>query len=346
MATFTVDLLTGNVYLFSGDFLGSGGTSPTPGSTYPEVNLYSELPDPTAHSGEIYVVRSSSGEYILNRKEAGLYFSNGVLWRRLGNIPSFFTSDNFQIIDYNDTTKIINFDLSGITTNNVRTLKVQDSDGTIAYLTDLNSKVDLSVFNDYTANTAPNTFVDWTTFNSYTGNTLSLINAKQDKLIEGDYISINNNVISVTGLTGNVDNALQLIDTIGGQSVNNIESTPIEWTDVIYSGSGLSYTGGSRIYILEDGIFGISYVVNVNNNTSGNKNVGILIRKNGDTDVTPLSSASISLDEYNDTGTNVMPEYKVELKINDYIELIGFRIGSAGTAYTIPNGSWIKIKKL
>jgi hypothetical protein len=38
MATFTIDLLTGDVYLFTGDFTGSGGT-PTSGATYPEVNL-------------------------------------------------------------------------------------------------------------------------------------------------------------------------------------------------------------------------------------------------------------------------------------------------------------------
>jgi len=344
MATFTVDLLTGNIYLFNGDFLGSGGTTPSPGSTYPEVNLYSDLPNPTSHSGEIYVVRSSSGNYILNRKEAGLYFSNGVVWRRLGDIPSFFMSDNFHVIDYNDNTKTVQFELSGLSTNTNRILTIQDSDGTIAYLTDLNSKVNLAAFVDYTGNTAPNTFVDWTTFNTYSSNTLTLINAKQNKLIPGEYISINGDVISVTGITSN--SVLQLIDSIGGQSVNNIQSVAIEWTDEIFSGTGLLYSGGSRIYILEDGLYDISYVVNINNNTTGNKNVGILIRKNNIEDITPLSSASVSLDEYNDMGTNVMPEYKVGLNNNDYIELIGFRIGSAGTAYTIPNGSWIKIKKI
>ena len=50
MATFTIDLLTGDLYLFTGDFTGSGGT-PTSGSTYPEVNTVSELPTPASSSG-------------------------------------------------------------------------------------------------------------------------------------------------------------------------------------------------------------------------------------------------------------------------------------------------------
>ena len=127
MATFTVDLLTGNVYLFSGDFTGSGST-PSSGSTYPEVNLFSELPPAASNAGKIYVVRTSSGEYVLNRHEAGLYFSNGILWRRLGDIPSFFLSDNFQIIDSGDNTKGFEFVTSGITSNEFRQIEIQDSD--------------------------------------------------------------------------------------------------------------------------------------------------------------------------------------------------------------------------
>jgi len=51
MATFTIDLLTGQVYLFTGDFTGSGST-PTSGSTYPQASTYGALPTP-----EVQVVR-------------------------------------------------------------------------------------------------------------------------------------------------------------------------------------------------------------------------------------------------------------------------------------------------
>lgn len=342
MATFTVDLLRGDVYLFTGDFNGSGST-PTSGTTYPEVNLFSELPSAASQSGKIYLVRSSSGSYILNRKEAGLYFSNGLTWRRLGDIPSFFLSNNFKIIDSGDQTKGITFDLSGVSTNIFRTLKVQDSDGTIAYLADLNTKVDLSAFADYTGTTAPNTFVDWTYFSGYSATTLSLINTKQDKLIAGDNISISGNVISVTGITEN--QPLQIIDETGNQQVNNITPTPIEWTTIIFSGTGLNYTGGSRIYIQETGTYDISYVLNVNNDTGSNKNVGTVLRKNGNIDITPMSSASFTSNLQNDSATNVMPNYLIDLVNGDYIELIAFRIGFSGNVFTKENGSWIKIKK-
>ena len=65
MATFTIDLLTGRIYLFTGDFTGSGST-PTSGSTYPQVNVYSSLPPPAGASGEIYVVRNAEGTTVLD----------------------------------------------------------------------------------------------------------------------------------------------------------------------------------------------------------------------------------------------------------------------------------------
>ena len=342
MATFTVDLLTGDVYLFTGDFTGSGGT-PTSGSTYPEVNLYSELPAASSHSGEIYVVRVGSGDYVLNRKDAGLYFSNGLTWRRLGNVPPYFLDDNFQIIDTDDQTKGIEFEVSGVTTGTFRTLKVQDSDGTIALLADLDSKVDTAAFNDYTGTTAPNTYVNWVYFSGYSATTLSLINTKQDQLIEGDYISINGNVISVTGITEN--SSLQLIDTVGGQQVNNITATPIDWTTEVFSGTSLSYTGGSRIYIQETANYDVSYGLNVNSDSTSGKNIGTVLRKNSNEDISPLSSASFNLNLKNDSSTNSMPSYKVSLDSGDYIELMAFRIGYSGEVYTVENSSWIKMTK-
>lgn len=342
MATFTIDLLTGNAYLFTGDFTGSGST-PTSGSTYPEVNLYSELPSPSSESGKIYLVRSSSGSYVLNRNEAGLYFSNGLTWRRLGDIPSFFKSDNFQIIDSSDLTKGVEFETSGLSTNIFRRLKVQDSDGTIAYLTDLNAKVNTSAFNDYTGTTVPNTFVNKTDFNTYSASTLSLIGTKQNQLIAGDNISIAGDIISVTGISKN--NTLLIKDTVGGQQVNNVIATPVNWSTKVFSGTSLQYTGGSRIYIIDDGIYEMSYVLNVNNDTNRYKNVGTVLRKNSNEDITEMSTASVNLNLENDSSTNLMPSYLVSLNSGDYIELIAFRIGYSGEVYTKENGSWLKILK-
>lgn len=338
MATFTVDLLTGDIYLFNGDFTGSGGSTPTSGSTYPEVNLYSNLPAPILHSGEIYVVRTGSGDYILNRKDAGLYFSTGAVWRRLGDTPSYFKSDNFEVYDSIDNTKGVKFVTSGITSSLFRELKIQDSDGTIAYLTDLDAKVNVSAFADYTGNTAPNTYLSISDFDTYSGQTYTLIQGKQDTLTAGAGIDITNNVIST-----NVYKPLQITDTSGGVSVNNIQSVSIIWDNIIFTGTSLNFTGGSRIYIEDNGVYGISYNLNLMNTNNTLKNIGSIIRKNGNIDITPMSSASVNFDSINDSSSNNISEYFVTLVDGDYIELDVFRIGNSGTIYTVENGSWMKI---
>ena len=524
MATFTIDLLTGDVYLFNKTFSSSGGT-PTSGSTYPQVANYAALPSAAAHNGKIYVVLNPTGSYILNRKEAGLYYSNGLTWAILDNIPPYFASNNFQVYDSTVTSKGFSFVTSGITTGVFRKLKIQDSDGTIAYLTDLNAKLDKSVFITYTGNTltlintkasqasvatytgvtAPASYVSKAQFNTYTGNTVLLLNAKLDKsafvtftgttlpanyynksqinaytgatntlintkadkssiatytgttapnqfaskssintytgitapnqfaskssintytgitapaqfvgkaamntftgsTLPNNYVGktqfntytcntapiINNAITGVTNLgSGNsiagtsnrnatfksikagagigisttgtditiystgggtgstpTNTTLQLIDMSGNTDVNKIASTKISWTTQVYSGTSLNFTGGSRIYIQSSGLYDISYVLNVNNNTNNVINIGSVIRKNGNTDITSMSVSSLSYDLSNKTSSNTMPQYITTLTSGDYVELLAFRIGNDGVGNTVPNGSWIKIKKL
>ena len=176
-ASITVDLISGRVFLF--DCVGGGGTggTGTTGSTYPTVPLFSLLPPAGSHNDEIYVVINSEGQYVLNRKEAGMYYSNGIIWRRLGDIPSFFLSDNFQVVDSSDNTKGIEFITSGITGNTFRQFTWQDKDGTVALLTDIDGKVDESIFNFYTGTTAPATYLTISDFGVYSANTeVRLIN--------------------------------------------------------------------------------------------------------------------------------------------------------------------------
>jgi hypothetical protein len=99
---------------------------------YESVNTYADLPDATLHASEIYIVLTSTGVWLVNRKDAGLYYSNGAAWVRLGDIPSYFNSANFQIYDGTNNTKVAKFDLTGITTATTRTYTLPDSDGTLA----------------------------------------------------------------------------------------------------------------------------------------------------------------------------------------------------------------------
>jgi hypothetical protein len=149
MATFAINLLTGNSYLFDGTF--SGTTGSTSGTTYPQVGAFAELPTPaSSYNGEIYVVRTASGNYMTGIKDAGLYWSNGLDWVRLGDITQYFNSDNFQIYDGDDKTKGIEINTGGISSGVFRTITVPNKNGTLIYQADVNT---------YTGTTAPNTFL-------------------------------------------------------------------------------------------------------------------------------------------------------------------------------------------
>jgi len=54
---------------------------------YFKVNTYADLPPAGENVDEIYIVLVTTGIWGINRKRAGLYYSNGVAWGKLGNIP-------------------------------------------------------------------------------------------------------------------------------------------------------------------------------------------------------------------------------------------------------------------
>lgn len=269
MATFAVDILTGNVFLFSGDFGSStGGTTPT-GSTYTEVNVYSSLPSAASSSNLIYLVRNSEGITVKERHPAGLYYSNGTNWRYLGDTPDAFLSDKFQILDESDDTKGISFQTSGITTNEIRTITVQDSNGTIAYLTDLNSKVDISDFSTYTGTTAPSQYLGISDFNTYTGNTNTTITDKYDLTggtINGDvYITNDLRVSGDTVLSGVTDIPQNI--TYGTPRSTSLPSTNDTFNNVFVYGTGgpdLSniLTWSINWDLGNNGLYGFSFTTN------------------------------------------------------------------------------------
>lgn len=178
-----------------------------------------------------------------------------------------------------------------------------------------------------------------------TGHTHSYNNLT-NKLSGGTGVVITNNVINVTGSTSTTYSTLQLLDTTGGLNVNTIAVTPVTWVQQVFSGTSLSFTGGSRIYVRATGVYEISYALNIVNGGNSVKNIGSVIRKNTVTDITPLSSSSLSVDLINNTSTNSLPQYLISLSNSDYLELVAFRIGNSGTVSTKANGSWLKIKRI
>jgi hypothetical protein len=351
MATFTVDLLTGNIYLFSGDFSGSGST-PTSGSTYPQVQLYSNLPVAGSAAGMIYVVRQGTSGSTLNRRSSGFYFSTGAAWRFLGDTPEYFKSNTFQVYDSVDNTKGLSFVTSGVTSGAFRKLKVQNSDGTIAYLTDLNTKVNTSVFNMYTGTTAPATYVSNITFSGYTGTTLLLIQGKQDTLIAGTGISIAGNVISVTGSTTGttgttLNKRIQVVWTGTTATTNGNVVIPLDiiWDIISVSSDAYLWSGGSSVWIKSAGTYELQYHITLKNDTANETHsIGAHVIKNSV--ALPITAGAGMVVGIDASGEISLPPVVLTLANNDRLDLSVYRIGTGGNANLVSGSVYLLLNKL
>ncbi len=111
----------------------------TGSNPFPEATNFAALPDATLHNGEVYLVLNPTGVIWVNRKKAGMYISDGASptdWRYLGQQIENFNDATYNLFNDSDPTKIINEDLSGITTGTTRTYTRPDKGGTYALLDD------------------------------------------------------------------------------------------------------------------------------------------------------------------------------------------------------------------
>lgn len=101
---------------------------------YSEVANYSSLPAAADHTGEIYAVLAAEGVWLLSRKRAGFYYSDGISWTRLGDIKQAFNDANFTIFNNTDSSKQVKTDASGITIASVRTVTFDDADMDLSHV--------------------------------------------------------------------------------------------------------------------------------------------------------------------------------------------------------------------
>ena len=125
---------------FTGTFdvkgAGGGGASYIDG----EVQNFSALPQTigTPPVDSAYLVREAEGTWLLGRKPAGIYIRTANTgtrandWTYAGAFPDVFNDANFLLYDNGDSTKNLQFQLSGIDTATTRTLTAPNASGTIA----------------------------------------------------------------------------------------------------------------------------------------------------------------------------------------------------------------------
>lgn len=118
-----------------GAFFGGGGGG---GSQYTSVANYAALPAAAGVSGQTYEVLASQGTYFVNRKPAGLYYSDGVNWNYLAEATEAYFADNvLQFYDNSDNSKKLAFELSTISAATTRTATWPDKSGTVAMTSDI-----------------------------------------------------------------------------------------------------------------------------------------------------------------------------------------------------------------
>lgn len=120
-----------------------------------EVNTFAELPLATENVGSFYMVLNATGSrFLLNYKASGLYRSEGGSWIKKNNVGLYLNDDQFAVYNAVDNSKMISFDVSSIATGTRRTATWQDSDGTVAWLTDLlKQKSGIALASSFSGNT-------------------------------------------------------------------------------------------------------------------------------------------------------------------------------------------------
>lgn len=109
------------------------------GVAYPIVDTYADLPlaNSVLPPHNIYLVLNSTGTWFINRKERGLWYSDGVSWNRLGDVQTIFADDTFQIRDNVNPSNIVMFNVDSVTGTALKYF--QNGVGTLAELSDIPS---------------------------------------------------------------------------------------------------------------------------------------------------------------------------------------------------------------
>ena len=99
-----------------------------------EVSVYADLPAANTVPGEFWMVLNPSGSrFLLNYKASGLYLSETGSWRKINDAQILLNDNQFAVYNAIDNTKQIAFDVADIATGTKRTATWQDSNGVVAY---------------------------------------------------------------------------------------------------------------------------------------------------------------------------------------------------------------------
>lgn len=141
-------------------------------------------------------------------------------------------------------------------------------------------------------------------------------------------------------------NKLQLVDSAGGQTCNDVTPNPIEWgTQEFIDTSVFSHTAGQNtITILQDGLYELSYNINAAG-TSNRVVVGVQFQRNG-VGIAPTLTADYGRNSSNTDTNNSLSSYLINLLDGDVLTVVAFRLGGNNTHDTKAGQSFVRINYL
>jgi hypothetical protein len=190
--------------------------------------------------------------------------------------------------------------------------------------------------------------LDITDFNAYTGSTdtrldgiesdITFISGVTDTKLDTDVFE---------AYTATTNSKIQLVST-GDTDINTIVVTEIVWDEVsIIDTNTYSWTGGtSSVEILETGEYELKYNITLKNSGgSASRSVGSYVVLNNDT-IIELTGNGAVVTGTDSSGSLSLPPVVLSLNSGDILDLVGFRVGGAGTVNSVGGSTYLHLNRI
>jgi hypothetical protein len=141
---------------------------------------------------------------------------------------------------------------------------------------------------------------------------------------------------------------VNVYDSVGNINLNTSSATSYRWDSQLIRDSDTfdhsTGTNPSRIYLLKDGYYKLSYNMTYSDSNYGRKNIKCYLMENGSSIIMLTTTASYVRNTTDKYGSNALPPVIMNFSSGTYIELYYKREGSSGNAYTHANESWLQIE--
>lgn len=142
-------------------------------------------------------------------------------------------------------------------------------------------------------------------------------------------------------------NKFQAVDSVGGQTMDDVTPNPLEWGQVdIQDTSVFTFTAGnSTITVLKTGLYELSYNINSGLGVANRTVTGVQFRRNGSV-LAPTLTADYGRNSANNDTNNSLAPYLIQLNANDTLDVVSFRLGDQENNTTKAGASFVRINYL